>query len=1046
MRWPTWTAGAALVALLMRSALGDSVRDEARAAFAAGEFARADSLLREATDREGRALWVRAELELGRGANESVLATARSLAWEAARANDAPALAAALVDLGRVELDAVAPDSALVHFRAARELVLHGEGADGETPRTVAAADLVARIAATESALSNPAAAESLLTVAIPVLEREAPEGAELPRALAALGYAHSLISRFGEAESEYRRSLALREARYGPAHLEVARSLVALGGVLRQSARFGEAWALFDRTLALPEAKVPANHPLRANVHAQMAGILWELGAYDDAARHMERAIEIQRVNLGEEHPAVILSHLQLGTLLEQAGHAAAALPEYEFALRAYEHRFGPNHPNVGSTLYRMADVLRALGRDREAWQLSTRALAIGEATFWGEHPEYAEVLQGHAALQAARGDCVAAAATLARADALYRRVFGIDHPHTAASTATRAAILPLAGEPDSALVLALDVEARGREQLRVVARSLPESEALEYADERANGLDLALSLLEQGVSDQVEAVWDAAIRSRLVVLDETTHLLHALATREGAALPERTRRDRAMEKLAERLLRLEDASEEAGIDSARWEFEAAERALLAVSGEDRATSERARIGFDAVARALPPGAALVRYLRFQSIDVSHCPPSAPRDVYGALMLTNDAPRFYVIGEAAMVDSLVEAWRRDIAGTTHGDGSRAAEALGAAIAAPLLDAIEGVAGSDAHPDVYVVPDGALHLINFAALPTAPQQQLIDRGAVLRMLAAERDLVRDETRAPRGDDASLLVMGDPDFDAALAGDAGAPRAMRRGDAGRCLEFGALHWSPLAAARLEVDETVDAWSRSHRERSMRGLGFPVPRPSRRLTGRDATEAALRREAPRCTELHLATHGFFLDPRCVNDAGALPDSRGVGGYVEVAGDSLPLSPIGPASPLLLAGLAFAGANRNASNPENDGILTAEEIAALDLHRVESVVLSACDTGVGRVQVNEGVLGLRRAFAAAGVDDVIMSLWPVGDAAAREWMRAYYHARWIEHLDCAGAAWRATGEVRAARRARGESDAPFYWAPFIAVAAAP
>ena len=90
----------------------------------------------------------------------------------------------------------------------------------------------------------------------------------------------------------------------------------------------------------------------------------------------------------------------------------------------------------------------------------------------------------------------------------------------------------------------------------------------------------------------------------------------------------------------------------------------------------------------------------------------------------------------------------------------------------------------------------------------------------------------------------------------------------------------------------------------------------------------------------------------------------------------------------------APLRLSGLAFAGANRRATvrTSDDDGILTAEEVAALNLEGVEWAVLSACDTGRGRIQDGEGVFGLRRAFQVAGVHTVIMSLWSVEDDATR------------------------------------------------------
>jgi CHAT domain-containing protein len=135
-------------------------------------------------------------------------------------------------------------------------------------------------------------------------------------------------------------------------------------------------------------------------------------------------------------------------------------------------------------------------------------------------------------------------------------------------------------------------------------------------------------------------------------------------------------------------------------------------------------------------------------------------------------------------------------------------------------------------------------------------------------------------------------------------------------------------------------------------------------------------------------------------------------------------------------------LLSGLALAGANhRDRAGPgEEDGVLTAEEIAGLDLTGVEWAVLSACDTGVGAIEAGEGVFGLRRAMQLAGVRTLIMSLWPVDDRSTRQWMNALYGARLVRHLDSAEAVRHAGQSVLAARRAAGESTHPFYWAAFV------
>ena len=196
------------------------------------------------------------------------------------------------------------------------------------------------------------------------------------------------------------------------------------------------------------------------------------------------------------------------------------------------------------------------------------------------------------------------------------------------------------------------------------------------------------------------------------------------------------------------------------------------------------------------------------------------------------------------------------------------------------------------------------------------------------------------------------------------------------------------------------------------------------------------------------------LHIATHGFFLRGDC---ASALDGTRSVGGLVsrkksQAAGNERPrdtnrLPPqdgsVAGENPLLLSGLALAGANRRAAAAanEDDGILTAEEVASLNLSGVEWAVLSACDTGLGEIKAGEGVFGLRRAFQIAGARTVIMSLWSVEDRAAMTWMRALYEGRLARKLDTAAAVREASLTVLRQRRARGQSTHPFYWAGFVA-----
>jgi CHAT domain-containing protein len=101
------------------------------------------------------------------------------------------------------------------------------------------------------------------------------------------------------------------------------------------------------------------------------------------------------------------------------------------------------------------------------------------------------------------------------------------------------------------------------------------------------------------------------------------------------------------------------------------------------------------------------------------------------------------------------------------------------------------------------------------------------------------------------------------------------------------------------------------------------------------------------------------------------------------------------------------------------------------------------VEWAVLSACETGRGVVAAGEGVLGLRRAFRLAGVDALVVSLWPVEDQSTTALMRELYanRARGASIADAVVDAQRAR---LAAARAAGRSTHPFSWGAFVATGA--
>ena len=143
-------------------------------------------------------------------------------------------------------------------------------------------------------------------------------------------------------------------------------------------------------------------------------------------------------------------------------------------------------------------------------------------------------------------------------------------------------------------------------------------------------------------------------------------------------------------------------------------------------------------------------------------------------------------------------------------------------------------------------------------------------------------------------------------------------------------------------------------------------------------------------------------------------------------------------MPISEAKPCPPAGISWLAFAGANTwlhgdEPPAPAGNGILTAEEVTGLDLSGTELVVLSACQTGLGKVESGEGVFGFRRSFVLAGARTVVLTLWEIPDNPTRELMEHFYL---LVHDGRPRA--EALREAKLRLRARYPDDAS--WAAFI------
>ena len=917
----------------------------------------------------------------------------------------------------------------------------------------------------------------------------------DVAQSLYTLGRVLWQAGEYREARRHWERALAIREKALGPEHGAVRIVLAYLAAVLVDMGDCTGARPLAERFVALLEKAYGPDHPFLGRGLNVLYRAHYCVGNYTEARRYTERALAIKVKAWGEENVSVASDQVILGQLLWEIGDLTEARRNYERALpvfekvygaesvyvadalgglarvaassgdhstartlqeRAvaiYEKALGPDHPELGMPLINLAITLTRAGEPARAQQLYERALNLWEQSRGSESSFVALALAQLADLLQETGELAKARQLYDRALAIQEKTYGPNHSTVAKSLRGLAQLRAMTAETNDAFALALRAEEVGREHWQLIATSLSEREALAYARERSSGLDLVLTLAAPK-SPADRAAWGAVVRSRAVVLDEMA-ARHRTVSR--ADDPELARRAEVLTSARVRLARLvvrgpgNEPPERFHklLDDTRQEKERAERALAERSQAFREEFARAQIGFDEVAAALPSEAALVAYVRYRHHDFttarlsSKRPEPLPHYLAFVWKRPQAQPEIVPLGPAAAIETLVAAARRQIAQESRAPGRaakrseaeyrRTSERLRRAVWDPVSQYL-------GHTQrVFIVPDGALHLVNFAALPTGHSSYLLETGPRIHYLSAERDLVPVGEEEKKG--VGLLAIGAPAFQEASLFAALRPHNMEteesasvfapgastfRGLRSTCENFRTMKFETLSASAREVSDVTSLWRRPGR------ILRDAESNAVQLTGVAASESAFKQQAQGKRVLHLATHGFFLGGKCASalEAGHKP-----------SGDGL-VSSLGE-NPLLLSGLALAGANhRQTAGPdEEDGILTAEEIAALDLSGVEWAVLSACDTGVGEVKAGEGVLGLRRAFEVAGARTLILSLWPVEDQAARDWMRQLYRARLVLGLTTIDAVHQANLHTLRQRRASGRSTHPFYWAGFVA-----
>ncbi len=785
---------------------------------------------------------------------------------------------------------------------------------------------------------------------------------------------------------------------------LQSARQNLAIR--LKQLGDLPRARALEEKVLAEYTRKLSDDHPELQAVRQNLAVTYDMLGDSAAAQSLEEKVLEIRTRLLPEEHPDLQAARLNLAITLQRRGELARARELIEKTVEVFSRTLPPDHPDLQTARGDLASIEREQGELDAARKEVEAVLASCERSLPPEHPLIQEQRLCLARVLHDLRDRAAELPLEEQSIEVLARRFPDDHLMLLLARQQYALALAAGGESDRLESVLSDIE-RGARKLALGTCGVSSREAGERLSALEQILDELISLSADRPADQKR---DAAICS----------LVETIRAASSTSLPS-LEPDSPLAKLVARA----DESRRAVSDAIEAQGErdsaAATDALAALikSRDDAerslrsALSERGTPAADldaaSIAASLPANASAIgfrRYLRWIEDPRGRSLARPEPRLCAFVIAKSGAVTRVELGELAPVADAVAKWRESIGkpverGLAVGTSSVADErARSAELKKRVFDPIRAAAPNAT--EFFVCLDDALHLVSLDAL--ADGDGVLGDRLAIHVLNSFGELALH--RATTAEHPSFFAIGGVDFNAdlraasAVAGDA-ANSTIGARDGDRTRRDGKL--APLAQTRAEAENLGELY-RNTFERE------PIV-----LIGKRATKAALEENAPKSSFVHIATHGWFAAETLKS---TLDGELAPAPTAHQSFDSV----ITGMAPMALCGLALAGANNGVDELGHaSGILTAEEIAGLDLSKCELAVLSACETNVGIARAGQGIQSLQGALHAAGARTAITSLWKVDDEATRELFEDFYTRVWVGRESKSSALWAAKSALR-------------------------
>ncbi|HOX02579.1 MAG TPA: CHAT domain-containing protein [Candidatus Paceibacterota bacterium] len=845
---------------------------------------------------------------------------------------------------------------------------------------------------------------------------------------------------KYTEAEQTLQRSLDILRLPHQTNQLALARSLATLAVLQLETGRYSQGEALLKEALDIISQEPEAELDDFSNMFQASGWLAANTGNHERARSLLGASLFLEEQKWGTNSLRLVstLTGLAAAEMRNDNWFGAEAYCRRALAIskaqsKAWSNFIGSINPPARAEIIDALSSLGAVfaqgGKYDEAREIFSEAIELGEAGFGPNHLVTVPAQHGMACLiMKADGNTTLAEQMMRQALAVREKWLPPGHPELVSLIWDLALCKMVQGNAREALELYCRANQMEDMLTREIFSFSSESERVAFRESTEVHQDEFLSFcLDTLGSAGAETALNYLLRRKGIVLDSMIEDVHAVQQSADPDCRDILRQLRSLKSRIAQIVmskpnvdKLESSQSE--VERLTREAELLEKDLARKSARFRAGQAATQIGLTNILDAMEPGTALVEYVKYFRIGFelgsSNVPVDSRRFKYAAIVLEKDEanPVAIDLGDATGIEGLIE-WHRDMLERLVSQHTsvvplirKSAMALEHAVWSPVKVRLRKA------KRIYISPDGELNFVSFAGLCDKSGRFVLE-DYDLSYVSSGRDLLRQPLpRAGTDKEGGAVVFAAPDYGGQPTLQEALPitrSAAFRSELADVRSFGGHRFGPLPQTKVEAGAIRELFG---------GHGAQVAV----YVDEAASEARVKgTEGPRV--LHFATHGFFL-----------PDT----GW-DREGDESKTSRL--ENPMHRSGLALAGANRTleglapAAGGE-DGLLTAEEVAGLELGGTELVVLSACESGLGEAKAGEGVLGLRRAFVRAGAENLVLALWKVDDEAARRLMTGFYKRRLGGQ-----AVWRALLEAQremvVQERTAGREPNPFYWAPFVA-----